>query len=508
MKIKKGVYRYFEIIDDEMELSSGETEELDVQQDTFNLLFDSVEEDSSEICLKPWTLRMNNQQVDEKQADLFFQKVGEIKYISSYKYLLRFLMLRYCLAIGEKNMKGLWKCMEGEEPALTVGVEEKKKNEFYKKLRRMEGKEVVSFERPDYETLLSLILGYIKEEYLQNGGKNKRDWPGYFWNLLTHLDEKGLKEFALGLGLDYDTFSRFRKKVLNLSDLNLYKRDNVFLYLVLKYAQPCGQSRYFEAYEKLKKMYPKQKNKSPEEKLSTREIKSWFREYIGSGEALNENLKDKLFCEVDLEIKKEIDRIDSMRSQDKKRSAESIFLEEWEKLKANTEIFERDSLAKEELNKEEEESYWGNQKAYKWLYGEKVYKRVHNRNIDIKESEMALLGDGEEDYFLDSEVFLNTRIRDNTIQAFPTDEERQRNLLLTVIFLNYVLDSENLAEEYEDRVADLKIRASEKISECGFQLLHSGKMYDVFLKLLLSCDSPAELFRYVWRKKTKSLERE
>ena len=148
---------------------------------------------------------------------------------------------------------------------------------------------------------------------------------------------------------------------------------------------------------------------------------------------------------------------------------------------------------------------WTNQNVYEFLYGRNVLKREHNHIEDIKEKNMKNLGRERTDYFLDSKIFIQTRVRDNIQQAFPTDEETQRNLLMTTIFLNYVTELDGLSDDYGERITDFEVIVYKKMKQCGFMPLYSGYAYDAFLKLLLSCDSPLELFRYIWRQKTKSL---
>lgn len=62
-----------------------------------------------------------------------------------------------------------------------------------------------------------------------------------------------------------------------------------------------------------------------------------------------------------------------------------------------------------------------------------------------------------------------------------------------------------MSDDYGERIEDFELFVDVNINECGFMPLYSGYAYDAFLKLVLSCDSPLELFRYVWRQKTKSV---
>ena len=70
-------------------------------------------------------------------------------------------------------------------------------------------------------------------------------------------------------------------------------------------------------------------------------------------------------------------------------------------------------------------------------------------------------------------------------------------------FLNYVYLG-GLPSSYEMRVGEFSYNVTDLLNQCGFMSLHSASAYDTFLKLLLSCEDPFELFRFIWHKKTES----
>lgn len=483
-------------------LESGETAELTQRQDRFNQLFEECEEFEEEPDSTLWTLYMDGEDaVDEKQIAIFLDKVEEIGSIPPYKYVIRYLFKYLHIPVPLESMENVWKYIEDGNGKINADLTEKEINAFYKK--GFAGDEI------EAKDIVDAIFSILKIRYEENGNKKKDKWSAYSWKLLKKLDGKLLTEFAFGIKMNYEDYKLFRKKVLRQSSINFFRREEIFTYLVLNYAKICQCDNYYSAYESLEMMYPVEKKDVEQEELSTREISDWFRTFLSDSEGhLKEEYRGVLFQKRNSEIAEILCTIDSYKRKQKKRSAEKEFLEQWDCLEENILTFERDCVSKEELAKQmEEEGYFGKQKIYRWLYGEKVYKRLNNRNMDIKDKQMVILRKEKEGYFLDSKVFLDTRIRDNTFSAFPLDEERQRNLLLTLTFLNYVLDSEDLSSDsYEDRIMEFEWEVHKTVRACGFQGLYSGNAYDAYLKLLLSCDSPLELFRYIWRMKTSYVE--
>lgn len=504
---------------EDRELSSGETKELEKEQLEFNSIFEDYA-DEEEVELKLWNLYLENDQIDERQAKLFFDKVAELKYVPVYKYVIRYLLLRYHISVGEENKEGLYKYLEKYKETENVHINkrlgEKEKNKLLEKLQREEDEEVYSFTEEDYDTLMLIIIQRMKEEFLYNGYTKKSVRSRYFFNLITQLDEDKLREMALGLNLTYEKFALFRKKALRKKEINIYNRKDILLSFVLKYATECGYNNYFEAYDLLEDLYPKQKKNKENEVPTTRALTDWFKQHLEVNGKLKEEYKDTLFTQYDPEIGQELSVLESITKKERKgkRRAEKKFVEEWEEVLSNTKEYvkvikweegkekKNDSHMQEEGNKE---SNWSNQNEYEFLYGRNVLKRNLNRIEDIKEKDMRILGKERKDYFLDSNVFLKTRIRDNFRLAFPVDEETQRNLLLTVLFLNFAMEPDGLSDDYGERIEDFSFSVDRNLNECGFMPLYSGYAYDAFLKLVLSCDSPLELFRYIWRQKTKSV---
>lgn len=157
---------------EDRELSSGETKELEREQLEFNSIFEDFA-DEEEVELKLWNLYMENDQIDECQAKLFFDKVSELKYVPVYKYVIRYLLLRYRLSLGDANKEGLDKYLEEGNPHINMSLGKKEKNKLLEKLQREEDEEVCSFAEEDYDVLMSFIIQRMKEEFLQNGCTKK-----------------------------------------------------------------------------------------------------------------------------------------------------------------------------------------------------------------------------------------------------------------------------------------------------------------------------------------------
>lgn len=520
--------RFFEIWIENNALSSGETEQLDKMQREFSEVFEGEAELFSleSECEGFWDYR--NVYESQEGARKFFEKVGKNSVLPAYKFVVKYLLIIYRLAIGEDNLEGLWRYLEQEEWKLKADFEDEDNavKQFRAKLERKAGENVVSFSNKDYEALLSVLLINLKKDYLKNGYKKKTDWGEKFCNLMTKLTLKELDELALGTNMTYELYRVFRKKVLRVSEINYYDHNQILVCLVLKYAGECGEYKLFKAHAKLKKLYPKnttlpkaKKEIGTDQKMKslnyagTKQIGQQFVQILEEKGVLKKKFKNSLFEENSSEIKSAFDMVDSLDRKEKTRTAEKNFKKLWEKFEKALQTSDEIDFIRETLNLSENEEILsdvevkiGKQAIYRWLYGNNVIQRAQNRNIEIKDKEMVKMGTGDIEHFLDSRIFLETRIRDNTFSAFPNDEERQRNLLLTVIFLNFVLEVDYLAEDYVDRVMDFEIAAAEILADSGFLLVYSGHPYDAFLMNLLSCDMPFDLFRFVWRAKTNSVE--
>ncbi len=104
------------------------------------------------------------------------------------------------------------------------------------------------------------------------------------------------------------------------------------------------------------------------------------------------------------------------------------------------------------------------------------------------------------DYFLNTKLFKDTYFTRNIFSQMIGDEERIRNFILTLKFLEFVMDPENMDDDYAGfLISDFEAEVDEVMYDCGFQPYYRrGFPYDAFIALLLNCDKPLELFRAVW----------
>ena len=539
------------------DLSSGETEELEEEQ---NLFYEWMQDtDKGELF---WNFDDTFADDKEKQEQ-FFRYLGEhVKSVPAYKYVLRYLMLRYKISIGEKNQRGLWKFLEKGEWKVNTKVD---RNMFWSKLKREAGQELSEFAEEDYVILLSTIYMNLKDEYPD--GLVKGAFTTYFYHLIYKFSSAKLKDMALVFNMDLETYKLFKMKVLRKRDINFHDHDEVMIYLTLKYASECGMDHY-TAYKKMESMYPvvKMTTKEAKQQLahlnekddSSIMLKERTVEMLEEGGKLKKSLKNVLFQEVNENLARDFENIDLLASAKTRRSIQKEFEEQWdqffqyvkkyhqgnidEKIREDKEHacpIERnteESLSPQSLDYAFDERYSSElynldrHKVFRWLYGNNVEHQItdkngkNNRINDLSDDEMVKLvpmdqeNEGVyEDFFLDSQEFLDTRIRDNDFYAatFTKDETRQRNLLLTLGFLNYVAEPLNLNDEqaYNKKMteSDYKFKVwgfyqamVDLLEPRGFMTLYSGNAYDTFLKMLLSSDNPLGLFHYIWSLKTNS----
>lgn len=253
---------------------------------------------------------------------------------------------------------------------------------------------------------------------------------------------------------------------------------------------------------------------------------------LESSGRLRPGMEEKLFTKPLPFLQEVFQEMYELKKKRVKRSPHAVLLDEWNTFAKTVEIteYEGDNTVPDTYSPD---GYLINRsKLFRFLYGDNVDKKTYEINPKrrglkrIKAEDMVSLApQGFTDFFLDSEEFFNTMITDAFFneQQPITDETRLRNLLLTVGFLNFTYTDwetrENLnwndpkavdaldslsASGYQDRLSAFDFTMEPILGSCGFISLHSGSAYDAFLKLLLSCDKPFDLFRYIWRMKTAS----
>lgn len=132
------------------------------------------------------------------------------------------------------------------------------------------------------------------------------------------------------------------------------------------------------------------------------------------------------------------------------------------------------------------------------------------------------------DYLLNTDLFKSTRITLNSLHEFVGESEKSRNQILTLGFLEYILENEEAdeleMEEDEKKIKDRRERGGKKKEErnkfemaeilqdfdyqvakvlerLGYMSFYFGNAYDAFIYLLLCSDFPLDIFQNLWSDK-------
>lgn len=513
----------------EQDLPSGETTRLDNAQDQFNLwlkengfsedaLVNPEESSPFEDSFQDpddntWKFEAGSADENEVFKSFFAYIQKNVTSVPPHRYLLRRLLSHFGIFIGTNNFEGLWQHVENEKwrisgangkTILSPSLEEK--------LASGEGGTAESMDEKDYKEIITVLSNRLKECFPD--GMIKGAWTTWFRQLIKDPNVDRLRMLALALKWDWDTYHLFKAKVLKRRALNLLDCEDILVFISLNFAPQCGREP-FGTYLSLRDIYLAPPASRPDseadpESSGTAGTDTEENSSVKIGDMLSELLSphggvssldiDTLLSEPDENLLRVIRKVNELNSRKVMRSPQKVFLEQWDQFMYHLSVREEYS-GYDKTNKH---------RVFKYLYGENVERQVSssggNRIADLPDSKMARLAPGgEKDFYLDSQEFLDTRIRDSLFYTvnFTSDEVRQRNLLLTMAFLNYVYLG-GLPSSYEMRVGEFSYNVTDLLNQCGFMSLHSASAYDTFLKLLLSCEDPFELFRFIWHKKTES----
>lgn len=462
---------------------SDETVGLDAFPISYKWIFDGMEnEDDTEI----------EEFLSGQTEKDFLEAVSQIRSTPPYKCIMRYLLDYYNIIISAENEKRLWEFL-AERPK--ISIQESKQNKWkpvreslLKKLEILNCDEVV-FSKEECRMLVAMLMEYMKDDYLDAGIK-KSNWTDYFYRLFFDLEQdkpgseesstECLNKMALVTTMDLEVYYNFRKKLLKRREKDYLDKEFIFMYLILKYAKKCDVWDYVEAYDVLSELYKdisvteedikanEQSNINSSLMIGERLLRD-----ISPNDKLAEKYKDTLFFEKVPELMTLFKHIEVLKQKGQTRSDKKTFLKEWDELENKMGISNRT-------------------KVFEFLYGGKNHNEA-----------FCKLGKEYIDFFLDSEEFEHTYIEDNSFSQFAKKGDRnKRNVILTVIFLGVTYDLKKAGcVDYEERVNHFEERVLKAFAPCGFRILHSGSAYDTYLKLLLACPDPLEIFRYVWSKK-------
>lgn len=183
----------------------------------------------------------------------FLNEVKRLKVVPTCLYVLNYIFFRVSLAVGRKNQRKFASYIrEGVFPDV---IDEDIDRQCSELLYHEEGEEEREFEQKDLDIIYQQLIKRLSFEFMKNGDTRQDRWPEFLKDIVECFNFEQLKDLALGLHMPLDDFEIFLCKVLKRSGINFYDRDEVFVYLVLKYADKRSCVRYFEAYHNLWELY-------------------------------------------------------------------------------------------------------------------------------------------------------------------------------------------------------------------------------------------------------------
>lgn len=320
----------------EERISSGETELLEGMQREWYKLYENepVKNDKGEIVEYPkWTY---DDVLDNPRP--FLDKMVEIKVIPAYRYVINYLLLRTELGVENDNQRRFAAFIAKGDVRDFPEEEEDWKGRCSQSLCCERGQNQKEFLEEDCQNLWQMLICRLDMLFQENGYNETIDWKEFFSGLLESFSFKSLKWLALGIHMPLEDFKIFLTRVLKRSYVNFYDRDEIFVYLALKYAEETGCGTY-QAYKKLDGMYPSEEldkiDKKPEWEGKKDSVST---ESLGKG--LEEVLSDKrnsLFETTDAKLEEYLAYIawqnKRLDNREISRTARKRFLELWNELK-------------------------------------------------------------------------------------------------------------------------------------------------------------------------------
>lgn len=231
------------------ELTSGETEGLEQLQDEWISLYN----DKNDLSIS--SNRWDYESVMEN-PEPFLQEVAKLKVVPRYKYVLNYLLVKMKLGIGRENLKRLYDYLENEDFPVPEELTREEEREFYERMQFERADDVPVMDTETLRVLWKILSKRTNELFVQNGYKKRGPWEKYFCKMITDFDFQKLTDMAWGLKMPLMDFNIFLNKVLKRSALNVYNRDEVLIYITIKYCNEQGCNSYFDAYKQLEKLYP------------------------------------------------------------------------------------------------------------------------------------------------------------------------------------------------------------------------------------------------------------
>lgn len=110
------------------------------------------------------------------------------------------------------------------------------------------------------------------------------------------------------------------------------------------------------------------------------------------------------------------------------------------------------------------------------------------------------------DHFMNSQIFVESRLKNDILDHFVRNRGvRRRSLILTLIFLVYVIEMEQHKTDgswdgmpLKWVIDDFETEVNAVMGRCGMVSFNLDNPYDAFLELLLHCKEPLELYQEIW----------
>lgn len=134
---------------------------------------------------------------------------------------------------------------------------------------------------------------------------------------------------------------------------------------------------------------------------------------------------------------------------------------------------------------------------------------IYNAPADSTAYYKGVKGYGEE-FLLNTKAFVESRLKNDILHKFVrTKGERQRSLILTVLFLIQALELENMEREPRKKTIcrGFEQFVDEVMEECNMVGFQRSNSYDAFLEFLLCCDEPLSLYACIWGEESPFSER-
>lgn len=341
-----------------VEISSGETELLEGMQAEWHKLYaPPVGKDTDNRSRMKEYAKWTYEDVTERDPRPFLEAVKEIKVIPAYRYVINYLLLKTKLGLGEENKKGFIAFVAGRKfqdlPERGQDMEKKR----MQLLGCENGQEQKKLTEENFQDLWEIFIYGLEQLFLENGYEERIDWIAFFSGLLESFRYKSLKILALGVHMSVEELNIFLTKVLKRSYINFYDRDEIFVYLALKYADKAGLGTY-QAYRRLYDLYPMEEIKeNPDWKEDKDSISTLYLEQ--KLENILVRTGSSLFEETDKNLERYLAGAawenEQPSKKDHMRTAQKRFLNLWKKLLSrwedSDEMIESIRIEKEERKK-------------------------------------------------------------------------------------------------------------------------------------------------------------